>query len=234
MQSEETLIPPMEEKENNFIVPWSLREILFSFPVILILSFVILWIAYQWPATENIAMLSYELVYLLPVALILLLKRAKLETLGLRNFSLEKLALGCGLLLGAYVLIITHNILLTFLGIAPQGEYLAELFGTDAKVGMLVFVGVVLAPFVEEVFFRGFLFGGLREKYGWKKAALISAAVFSIVHLQVAILIPAFLLGFLFAYLYQRSQSIWPAIILHLSVNSFTFASIYLMSLLEF
>jgi membrane protease YdiL (CAAX protease family) len=229
----ENLPVPLIEGENNIIVPWSVREILLSFLAIILISAGIFWAVVQWPESTDLMMVLYQVVFVVPVILILWRRGAKINLLGLRNFKIENLALGCGLLLGTYILIMLHNLLLMLFGIAPQGEYLSEFFNAGESVGLFVFVGIVLAPLVEEIFFRGFLFGGLHQKYGWKKAAVISAAIFSIGHLQLAILIPAFLLGLVFAYLYHRSNSIFPGMILHLIVNSFTFGMLYLFSLLE-
>ncbi len=229
----ENISAPSIEGENNIIVPWSVREILFSFLAIILISAGVFGVVFQWPETADLMMVFYQVVFVIPVIVILWRKGAKINVLGLRNFKIENLALGCGLLLGTYILIMLHNVLLMLFGIAPQGEYLSEFFSTGESVGLFVFVGVVLAPLVEEIFFRGFLFGGLQQKYGWKKSAVISAAIFSIGHLQIAILLPAFLLGLVFAYLYHRSKSIFPGMILHLIVNSFTFGMLYLFSLLE-
>jgi membrane protease YdiL (CAAX protease family) len=48
--------------------------------------------------------------------------------------------------------------------------------------------------------------------------------------LQLVTLIPTFILGYLLAYLFQKSNSLWPGIILHFSVNSFGFCMIYAVS----
>ena len=84
----------------------------------------------------------------------------------------------------------------------------------------IVFTGVVVAPVAEETFFRGFVFAGLRSRYDWRWAAAISAALFAAAHLSVTFFIPAFLLGYLFAYLYQRSNSVWPGMIFHVFLNA--------------
>ena len=219
--------------EDEIIVPWSLREILFSLASVVLLSIVGVWVAYRWPATINIVVVVYELVYVFPVVVVLLFKQARPEILGFRSFTLKNLAIGCGLLFGAYLIIMVHNLLLLSFGIAPQGEYLTELFNSEEDFWVLVFVGVIIAPLAEEIFFRGFLFSGFRQKYGWKRAALLSATLFSVAHLQLIILIPTFLMGFVLAYLFHRSKSIWPGVILHLAVNAFTFGVIYLLSFLE-
>jgi uncharacterized protein len=79
---------------------------------------------------------------------------------------------------------------------------------------------VILAPLVEEVFFRGFVFNGLRGRMDWWWAAVISGALFAAAHLDPLFLLPAFLIGILLAFLYQKTNSIWPGMIVHFLVNS--------------
>ncbi|MBN1631984.1 MAG: CPBP family intramembrane metalloprotease, partial [Thermoleophilia bacterium] len=84
----------------------------------------------------------------------------------------------------------------------------------------LIVTIVLVAPFVEEVFFRGFVFAGLRTRYGWRWAAAISAALFAASHMELTFFIPGFVLGCVFAYLYQRSNSVWPGMIMHAAMNA--------------
>ena len=228
----ENIPAPTNEVENKIIVPWSVREVIFVIIAAILLTIGAIFIVIQRPDSSSFIMVVIELGYLLPVIVILLIKKAKPETVGLRKFKLENLALGCGLIFGTYILIFIHNLLLLAFGIAPQGELLTELFGQE-DVGILIFTGVILAPLIEETFFRGFVFSGLQQKYSWKVAALISSFLFAVAHMQLVALIPTFLMGLVLAYLYQRSKSIWPGIILHLIVNSFAFGMIYLMSWME-
>lgn len=84
-----------------------------------------------------------------------------------------------------------------------------------------------VAPLVEEIFFRGFLFQGFRQKYGWVNGMLLSSAIFAAAHLNLVVLIPTFILGSLLAYLYHRSNSIWPGVIVHFLVNTFALSVAY-------
>lgn len=232
MTIENMSVPSIAAQEDEIVVPWAVREVLFGIAAAVLLSIGVIWIAFQTPDTESFVMMAYELAYLFPVVVILLVKKAKPEAVGLRPFKMKNLTVGCGLLLGTYLIILVHNLLLMSFGIAPQGETLTALFGHE-YFGMLVFVGVVVAPLVEEIFFRGFVFGGLRQKYGWKAATLLSSGLFAIAHLQLVALIPTFLMGIVLTYLYHRSKSIWPGIILHFIVNSFAFGAVYFVSFLE-
>ena len=131
------------------------------------------------------------------------------------------LGLGCGLLVGAYLVILLHNLILLGLGIDTQGESILRLIEMLESPVWFFLVGVVFAPFVEEIFFRSFLFQGFRQNYGWKRATLLSSAVFAAAHLDPASLIPTFVLGMVLAYLFHKSNSVWPGMILHFLVNAF-------------
>ena len=49
---------------------------------------------------------------------------------------------------------------------------------------------------------------------------LLSSAIFASFHLQLVAFIPTFLLGAVLAFTYQRSNSVWPGVILHFLVNA--------------
>jgi membrane protease YdiL (CAAX protease family) len=167
----------------------------------------------------SIAFVSTEAIMVVPVAIILAMRHASWKSLGFRKASWDGMALGCGALILVYPLILFHNILLVWLGIETQGDSITTIYQSLGGPIPLLLAGVVLAPLGEEIFFRGFFFQALRGRYGWVKAMLISAAVFAIFHLQLVALIPTFLLGCVLALAYQRSNSIWPGIILHFLVN---------------
>jgi hypothetical protein len=86
---------------------------------------------------------------------------------------------------------------------------------------------VLFAPVVEELFFRGFLFQGFRQRYGWVNAALLSSIIFGAAHLDPAAFIPTSILGFLLAYMYHRTNSVWLPILLHVLVNGMGLLAAY-------
>ena len=81
-----------------------------------------------------------------------------------------------------------------------------------------------ITPLSEEIFFRGFIFGGLLPRLGPWPAIVASAAIFSAFHLSIGVLIPIFITGFLFAWLYWRTGSLWAAIGVHAGQNSLALA----------
>ncbi len=99
-------------------------------------------------------------------------------------------------------------------------------FSWSAMLTMLVMAGVV-APFAEELVFRGLLFPWLRARLGVPAAVLLSALCFAALH-GAAILIPALtVVGVAFAVIYQRSGSLWPAIVAHGVFNGIMIVLLY-------
>jgi len=171
-----------------------------------------------------------QLIYLLPVIVVFAYRRIPWKAIGFGKFHWGALAIGCGLLIASYGIIFVHNLILTMLGIETQGSEISDLLVLLKNPFWFFLVGAVFAPLVEEIFFRGFLFQGFRAKYGWVGGMLLSSGIFAIAHLDPVSLIPTFILGNLLAYLYHRSNSVWPGVILHTVVNTFGLVSVYVLT----
>ena len=91
--------------------------------------------------------------------------------------------------------------------------------------GLLI---VVAAPISEEIFFRGFIFGGFRTKLSFPVAGLLSAAIFGLFHYtgggSEAVIPQLAFLGLALAWVYEETGSIYPTIALHMLNNAFAFA----------
>lgn len=89
---------------------------------------------------------------------------------------------------------------------------------------------IFLAPFVEEVLFRGLVFGNLRAKVRWV-AYIVSCLLFALLHvwqfavvhqdmtyllLMVQYLVP----GLVLAWAYDRSGTLWASVALHAAANA--------------
>ena len=104
--------------------------------------------------------------------------------------------------------------------LAPRG------FNWPALIGMTVMGGIV-APFAEELAFRGLLFGWLRGRMGFVAAAGLNALCFAVMH-GVVLLIPALVaVGLALAWIAERSGSLWPAIVTHGVFNSAMIFALY-------
>ena len=91
----------------------------------------------------------------------------------------------------------------------------------DGPAVLLTFQALAfITPISEELFFRGFIFRGLLPKMGPWGAIAASALVFSAFHLSLGVLVPIFITGFLLAWLYWRTGSLWAAIGAHAGQNA--------------
>ena len=98
------------------------------------------------------------------------------------------------------------------------------------------FIIVLLAPFVEEVLFRGYVFGNIRNK-SRAAAYIISCALFAALHVwqfaaveqsigNFLLMLQYFVPGIVFAWCYEQSGTLWTGIIAHAFVNALAMWSI--------
>jgi uncharacterized protein len=90
-----------------------------------------------------------------------------------------------------------------------RGIVLASLLGT-----------VLFAPVLEEIAFRGLLYGTLRRRFGWPAAAVVSAAIFAAAHgYGLAGFGSVFLSGMIWALAYEKTGSLLPGMVAHAANN---------------
>ena len=104
--------------------------------------------------------------------------------------------------------------------------------GFETTVGGLdllwVFISlVVVAPIIEEIFFRSFLFRGLIGPLSVWQAAVFSSFIFGLVHLQANVAVDAFILGLALSWLVVKTNKIGPAILLHSVKNLIAFLLLF-------
>lgn len=138
-------------------------------------------------------------------------------------------ALAC-LALGALALDYLGEGLLEPMSTSPIGLVQSARSVPDLLVYFLLIC--VLAPLVEEIIFRGFVYSGLRGQLSFPLAVVLSAAMFAAAHLNMA---PASMvavagIGVVLAYLYEHTRSLWPSILFHALHNILSFALILVIS----
>ncbi|GAB4462290.1 MAG: hypothetical protein Kow0070_21110 [Anaerolineales bacterium] len=218
------------EKEAEYSVPWKPVDHWIGIFLLALIDLSLLAAASQGQGArlaQNAGLILIQLAYLLPLIVIFAWRRIHPAALGFGGFEWSALGIGCGLLPIVYLFILAHNALLILLGVDTQGVRVLELFSQLDSPFWFMLVGVIFAPMVEELFFRGFLFQGFRSQYGWVKGALLSSLIFGAAHLDPAAFLPTAILGFLLAYLYHRTNSVWIPIFLHVLVNAFGLCAAY-------
>ncbi len=88
---------------------------------------------------------------------------------------------------------------------------------------------IVVAPIVEEFFFRGFIFRLLSCRIGVVAAALLSSLYFGAVHLSLVQTTTLTIFAVVQCFLYTKTRSIIYPIILHAVFNTISVTQIYLM-----
>ncbi|MHB8576688.1 MAG: CPBP family intramembrane glutamic endopeptidase [Dehalococcoidia bacterium] len=101
----------------------------------------------------------------------------------------------------------------------PQSNVPSGLFDHKATVALAAVLTVVAAPLIEETFFRGFLFNGLRRTLGFSGAATVSGVLFALAHTSPGLIIPFTVIGVIFAYVYRRTGTIWTNVSAHFLFN---------------
>ena len=212
-------------------LPWSLMDtwIGLGLLVMILAAFVVVASVFR-PLRVNQAFILVftELIFIFPVLIVLTVRHANYKLLGYRRFKPGFIGIGFVLVAASYMITILNNAIFVKLGISIQADEIKRLLDKLSSPYPFIFTAVILAPIVEETFFRGFLFGGFRQRYGDPKAALLSSAIFAAAHFQWAALIPTFMLGYIFAYLYRKSNSILPGMLMHFAVNAFGIMIIFL------
>lgn len=159
---------------------------------------------------------------------------ASVGHIGPRDFGLVsapwKRAVGWAIagIVGFYVFSLVYVAL-----VEPSGEQdTLETLGADRGLALLIASAalvIVVAPFAEEIFFRGFFYRALRNRFSvWGSAAIVGA-VFGSIHYsgpETLSLLPVLaVLGVVFCLLYERTGSLYPAIAVHAVNNTIAFAA---------
>jgi uncharacterized protein len=105
--------------------------------------------------------------------------------------------------------------------------YRAALLRTDGVLRSVVLIVCVacVVPLVEELFFRGALFVGLRRAHSASGAALVTTICFVIGHPNPKLWAALLPVGLVLGYLRAASGSVFPCVALHVAFNGATIAA---------
>jgi membrane protease YdiL (CAAX protease family) len=175
-----------------------------------------------------IAALLTQIPMLLVVYLRLVLPGAvSWGELGLHRVRLSYLLrMGVGAGLVGLVVIDLVGVLLSQVGLQPnQLEQFAFVRSEAAPEFVLLLISAgVLAPFVEELFFRGFLFGLYRRRQPMWVAYAVPSLLFTLLHndpthmtlpQMAGLSVGICMLAIMLTWLYQRTGSLYPGMLAH-------------------
>jgi len=100
---------------------------------------------------------------------------------------------------------------------------------------LMAFVSiVVITPFVEEIIFRGIIYGQLR-KINIPLAIFLTSLLFGIVHFQLNVGITVFVMSVIMCLIREKiTKTIWSGIVIHMIKNGIAFAILYIYPAAQF
>ncbi|TDL31203.1 CPBP family intramembrane metalloprotease [Jeotgalibacillus sp. S-D1] len=109
----------------------------------------------------------------------------------------------------------------TMIGIEPGSDNTADIISLLSYVPAASFAIAIFGPILEEIVFRGVIFGWFYRRYNFFISGMLSALIFAAIHLDFTHILIYTAMGFAFAFLYAKTKRIIVPIIAHISINSF-------------
>lgn len=173
----------------------------------------------------------------IPILLVLwgrfvLPKAVSWSELGLKALPIERIVrVGLSMALVGLVSTITVELVLTQVGLRPNQFEQFSFVRSGGQEGLLVvlFLAAVSAPFAEELFFRGFIFGLYGGRQPLWLAYVVSNGLFAVAHVMptrmdlaqmAGLAIGILVLGTLLAWTYQHTGSLFPGMLAHALNNA--------------
>jgi membrane protease YdiL (CAAX protease family) len=104
--------------------------------------------------------------------------------------------------------------------IVPEDRASIEMLTRMFSGGFVTIIAICLiAPFLEEMLFRGIILRGFLNHYSPQKAILLSSMLFALIHLNLYQIPIAFIMGCFLGWLYYHCRSLWPSIFAHALYN---------------
>ncbi|PHF26339.1 CPBP family intramembrane metalloprotease [Bacillus wiedmannii] len=152
------------------------------------------------------------------------IKRYKLSwrDIGIRKLSWKDFLWTFGAVIFLIVVSIAVLMIMEKMGISFENSK-TETVQNDKSIYsfcIAVIGAAVISPIYEEILYRRVFYTFFRDKYGIWGGVLISSIIFTVVHIPTYNTLPVnFLSGVVFAWLYEKTNSILSAIIAHALFN---------------
>lgn len=181
------------------------------------------------------AAIMMTIVGLLFLLLVFKLKKTKIkEYIKIKSINFEKSLIYFCYGIGFQIFAIIGNIIfMQFYNIEKSSKVLTEVI-KSGNTFLSLFIVIIIAPIVEEFLFRGMIFTKLKNHLNTKIAIFIQALLFSLIHFNMAQMVPTFLLGLFLGFCYLKFENLLSVIVIHLSFNIFGSLAIYIPENMQF
>lgn len=152
-----------------------------------------------------------------------------LRALGLRGFPLVRAAL---LFVAGFIAYFAFSELYGILNIQTNADTLRRqaLYAPYTTAATLV-VAIAVAPFCEEIFFRGYVFPAVARVMPMWAVILVTAVFFAAVHADLGSFVPLVAIGIVLTILRWRTTSLWPGMLFHALNNAL--AAAYVLAIIH-
>jgi len=164
---------------------------------------------------------SFHILLLIFTAYYLKRRGCSFRDVGLTIVKLKYVV--AGILLGAALLIVSAAMsYLTepIFGSSMIQESLMELTEMPELLPPLLIFGALIAPIIEELYFRGFAYLAFKSRFGTRMGIFISALFFAVMHLDIPVFIEILVIGIILTYAYEKTKSLPLVIIAHIFNNA--------------
>lgn len=240
-------LPPWRKSAPSILIPsasppWTLQDLGWMLALISILFWSVVglaiygfgengpWAGWAEGTQTGFLYLLQTIILLFPLYLFTRVKyKSQPQDFGLRKVPIRTLILRVfqGLLL--YYIAATllaefeRSTQVEIPGLGEQESHV-PLFGETMQGlwlgGMLL---AVLAPLVEELFFRGYVYQVFKKSVAVGWASVLSAGIFALFHFEFTVFVPLFLLGLILNWLFESTRSLWVPIAFHMVNNALAF-----------
>jgi membrane protease YdiL (CAAX protease family) len=158
--------------------------------------------------------------------------RVRGETIGLNRLpTWTDILLGvAGFVLYIALTILMFSIVSLIPGFDPnEAQELPFTQLNGSYEALLVFaVLVVLTPIVEEIIFRGYLFGALRKNISFIGATLLTSLVFGFLHGALNVGVDVFALSVIMCVMREVTGNVWASILIHMIKNGLAYYFLFI------
>ncbi|MBK5284647.1 MAG: CPBP family intramembrane metalloprotease [Bacteroidia bacterium] len=165
--------------------------------------------------------LTLMLTYVCGTAIIVLFGIRRMRKLNKDGYSLKFKRVNIWSLLIMTLMMVSVFIIASAIAeLIPMTPETEQYYKTMFQPNIFFFIlGVFVAPVIEEILYRGIILEGMLNNYTPAKSIIWSAVFFGAAHLNPWQGISALLTGLLIGWVYWKTNSLIPCIILHCSNN---------------
>lgn len=113
----------------------------------------------------------------------------------------------------------------------PVQEIITELLSSKGQdIIAYIILAVIIAPIVEEFFFRGLIATSLKRVIGRWPGIILSSLLFGVIHCALPQVFALSFIGIVLCLAHERAKSIWLPILIHASFNGINIILMFMIA----